>query len=68
VKAPLTLRSCSSENSRATRKISQAGTGGRLVTATVHPSSILRAPDESRDAELKEFTRDLTLVAKQLDG
>jgi uracil-DNA glycosylase len=40
--------------------------GGRIVTATVHPSSILRAPDDSRDAELKEFTRDLALVAKEL--
>jgi DNA polymerase len=42
--------------------------GGRLITATVHPSSILRAPDESRDSELREFTRDLTLVAKELQG
>jgi hypothetical protein len=38
------------------------------VTATVHPSSILRAPDDERDAELREFTRDLTLVAKELKG
>ena len=42
--------------------------GGRLVTATVHPSSILRAPDDTRDAELKGFTRDLALVARELDG
>ncbi|MEA2505954.1 MAG: uracil-DNA glycosylase [Actinomycetota bacterium] len=42
--------------------------GGRLVTATVHPSSILRAPDDERDAQLTEFTRDLTLVAKELEG
>ncbi len=42
--------------------------GGRMVTATVHPSSILRAPDETRDAELGEFIRDLSLVAKHLAG
>jgi DNA polymerase len=42
--------------------------GGRLVTATVHPSSILRAPADARDAELNEFTRDLRSVARELDG
>ncbi|MDP9222945.1 MAG: UdgX family uracil-DNA binding protein [Actinomycetota bacterium] len=42
--------------------------GGRLVIATVHPSSILRSPDETRAAELGEFTRDLGLVAKELEG
>ncbi|MEA2485808.1 MAG: uracil-DNA glycosylase [Actinomycetota bacterium] len=41
---------------------------GTVITATVHPSSILRAPDESRDRELEEFIRDLTLVAKELAG
>jgi DNA polymerase len=44
------------------------GPGGRLVTATVHPSSILRAPDDARDQELKEFTRDLARVAEELAG
>jgi DNA polymerase len=35
------------------------------VVATVHPSSILRAPDEeSRRAELRAFVRDLRGVAK----
>jgi DNA polymerase len=48
--------------------IERPAPGGRMVTATVHPSSILRAPDESRDAELGEFIRDLSLVAKQLAG
>jgi DNA polymerase len=40
------------------------------VTATVHPSSILRAPDESaRQADLARFTRDLEMVAAALvDG
>jgi DNA polymerase len=40
------------------------------VTATVHPSSILRAPDEgSRQAELARFTGDLEMVADALaDG
>ncbi|HEX2085058.1 MAG TPA: uracil-DNA glycosylase family protein, partial [Solirubrobacteraceae bacterium] len=36
-----------------------------LVTATAHPSSILRAPDdESRWAARRDFTRDLELVAE----
>jgi len=34
------------------------------VVATVHPSSILRAPDQSRDAERRAFVRDLRIVAK----
>ena len=39
-----------------------------LVTATVHPSSILRAPDdESRRQEMREFVSDLKKVAKALD-
>lgn len=38
-----------------------------MATATVHPSSILRAPDEdSRRAQMKEFVRDLRGVAKLL--
>ena len=38
------------------------------VTATVHPSSILRAPDdESRRTELKRFVADLARVAAELD-
>ncbi|HEX4566830.1 MAG TPA: UdgX family uracil-DNA binding protein [Vicinamibacterales bacterium] len=37
------------------------------VTATVHPSSILRAPDdESRHAEMKRFVADLKRVAAEL--
>jgi uracil-DNA glycosylase family protein len=37
------------------------------VTVTVHPSSILRAPDrETRDRALAEFVRDLKRVAKRL--
>jgi len=36
-----------------------------FVTATVHPSSILRAPDEAtRRAELKRFVLDLKRIAK----
>lgn len=39
-----------------------------LVTATVHPSSILRAPDEgARQVELARFTDDLRMVARTLD-
>lgn len=38
------------------------------VTATVHPSSILRAPDdESRRQEMREFVADLKKVARALD-
>ena len=37
------------------------------VTATVHPSSILRAPDEeSRRTEMKRFVEDLERVAAEL--
>ena len=38
-----------------------------IVTATVHPSAILRAPDdESRHAERRAFTEDLGVVARAL--
>ena len=37
------------------------------VIATVHPSSILRAPDdEARHAEMRAFVRDLKVVARHL--
>lgn len=37
------------------------------VVATVHPSSILRAPDSrSREIQMKEFVRDLTRIAGML--
>jgi uracil-DNA glycosylase family protein len=40
---------------------------GHVVTATVHPSSILRAPDPAtREAEMAAFTADLRLVAEHL--
>jgi uracil-DNA glycosylase family protein len=40
---------------------------GHVITATVHPSSILRAPDAaSREAEMAGFTDDLRLVDRQL--
>jgi len=40
-----------------------------LVTATVHPSSILRAPDEAaRHAEYERFVQDLGMVAAELGG
>ena len=39
------------------------------VMATVHPSSILRAPDEeSRRAAMKLFVTDLKKVAKVIHG
>lgn len=38
-----------------------------IVMATVHPSSILRAPDEqTRHAEMKRFIADLKKIAKEL--
>jgi DNA polymerase len=41
---------------------------GWLVTATVHPSSILRAPDEeTRHNEFDAFVRDLGVVARVLE-
>jgi uracil-DNA glycosylase family protein len=40
-----------------------------LVVATIHPSAILRArDDESRQAQRRAFTEDLTVVAKRLTG
>jgi DNA polymerase len=42
---------------------------GHVITATVHPSSILRAPDAAaREAETAAFTEDLRVVAKHLKG
>lgn len=42
--------------------------GGHVVTATVHPSSILRAPDAaSRESEMKAFVEDLRGVERQLE-
>jgi uracil-DNA glycosylase len=39
------------------------------VTATIHPSAILRAPDdEARSAERRAFTRDLRAVADLING
>jgi DNA polymerase len=40
-----------------------------LVTATVHPSSILRAPsDEARHAEMQRFIDDLTKIRKAIES
>jgi uracil-DNA glycosylase family protein len=40
-----------------------------LATATVHPSSILRAPDDTaRRAAMEAFVADLAAVARALDG
>ena len=39
---------------------------GPVITATVHPSSILRARDESREAEMAAFVTDLAAVAARL--
>ena len=37
-----------------------------IVSATIHPSAILRAPDEERAAEREGFTDDLRAVARAL--
>ncbi len=37
------------------------------MTATVHPSSILRAPGDARAAEMAAFVEDLRAVARYLD-
>jgi uracil-DNA glycosylase family protein len=37
-----------------------------IVSATIHPSAILRAPDEERAAEREAFTEDLRVVARAL--
>ena len=40
-----------------------------FVTATVHPSAILRAPDDdARQRERRAFTEDLRAVAKEIAG
>lgn len=39
------------------------------VTANIHPSALLRAPDpESREAGFRQFVTDLRVVAEVLDG
>src|SRR5439155_22136924 len=44
-----------------------ASTLAPIMLATVHPSSILRAPDdETRRSEMKRFTDDLRKVARAL--
>lgn len=46
-----------------------SGQGGLRFVATVHPSSILRAPDdETRHAEMARFIDDLRVVAGQITG
>ena len=40
-----------------------------VVTATVHPSSILRAPDdEARREEMRRFVRDLRTIAREISN
>jgi DNA polymerase len=39
---------------------------GPVITATVHPSSILRAPDDTRQREMAALVDDLRTVAKRL--
>ncbi|MDQ3574584.1 MAG: UdgX family uracil-DNA binding protein [Actinomycetota bacterium] len=59
---------------RVTRQRGQFVAWGRpprapRALATVHPSSILRAPDEeARSSEMEAFVADLAVVARFLDG
>jgi DNA polymerase len=39
----------------------------RAVTATVHPASLLRAPDDVREREIARFVADLSRVARLLE-
>ncbi len=49
------------------RDATQTVFGEGVVTATVHPSSILRAPDDAREAERALFVRDPSTVAAELE-
>ncbi len=48
-------------------RIVQADGAGPVI-ATVHPSSVLRAPDEAREQARREFFRDIKRVAEALAG
>jgi DNA polymerase len=39
--------------------------GGRQLLITVHPSFLLRLPEESRDDEFRRFVDDLRLLCNQ---
>jgi uracil-DNA glycosylase family protein len=39
---------------------------GRKLIATIHPSAILRAPDENREGEYKQLVADLVTVARAM--
>ena len=36
--------------------------------ATIHPSAILRTPDDLREQAYQDFVKDLTLIAKEIGG
>lgn len=58
------------EQFRVTRQRGELFPSGRghLVTATVHPSSILRAPsDDERRLAMREFVADLQRVTRALE-
>ena len=42
--------------------------GKAEYVVTVHPSAILRAPDDTRDEAFKEFVSDLAVVRDRLSG
>jgi DNA polymerase len=48
--------------------VRDAPPGLPAIVATVHPSSILRAPDDARKARMAEFVADLRLAADLLGG
>jgi DNA polymerase len=54
-------------NFKVTQERGKVITQGEVpIIATVHPSSILRAPEETRHAEMEEFINDLKIVAANL--
>lgn len=56
-------------SSEKVQRMPESCSWARHVPATEHPSSILRALDpEARHAQMKEFVRDMTLVASILNG
>jgi hypothetical protein len=46
--------------------VSEPPAGLPEIIATVHPSSILRAPDHQRAARMDEFVADLELAAARV--
>jgi DNA polymerase len=46
----------------------RAREGGPKITSTAHPSAVLRAPDEDREAMYAALVKDLRKVAREMKG